>query len=115
MTEPRKPARARRFSDDRRHRYEAEERWREAYGPELAEKLQFDRRYAIIRIGDAEFAFSDYDRYLAALRTAWDAGLVPDHGPSSIPGSELPDVAPRLRDVDVDITSHGPLERDTRD
>ena len=98
--------RARRFSEEARRRHEAEERWRETYPPEIIEKLRWDQRYSILRIGESEFAFSDHDRYVAALRAAWDAGLAPDHGPGSVRASDLPDVAPSLRGVDVDITSH---------
>lgn len=98
--------------DERRLRKEAEERWRETYEPEVAEKLRWDQRYSILRIGGSEYAFTDYDRYVAALRAAWAAGLVPDHGPSSVPGIDLPDVAPSLRGVDVDTTSHDSPERE---
>ena len=68
--------------------------------------LHTDRRYSIVRLGSTEFAFSDYELYVSALNLAWAAGFVPDHGPSSVPGFDLPDVAPSLRGVDVDITSH---------
>ena len=77
----------------------------------LFEMLRADRRYSIVRIGAAEFAFSDYDLYVSALNLAWAAGYVPDHGPGSVPGSDLPDVAPSLRGVDVDISSHLSLGR----
>jgi hypothetical protein len=92
--------------DDERCRLEAESRWRDVYEPELVAKLRWDGRYSIVRIGGDEFAFSDHDLYVAALRAAWDAGLVPDHGPGLVPGIDLPDVAPSLRDVDMDSTSN---------
>jgi hypothetical protein len=89
--------------------HEAEKRWRKAgYPPEVVEALQAERRYSIVRVGDVEYAFSDYDRYVSALREAWAAGLVPHHGPSSVLGIDLPDVAPRLRGVDVDLVAQRP-------
>jgi hypothetical protein len=85
---------------------EAEARWRAAYEPDVAETLEVDRRYSIIRLGSTELAFSEYELYVSALNGAWAAGFIPDHGPSSVPGCDLPDVAPSLRGADVDITSH---------
>lgn len=106
---PRRPKGSGRFGDEQQRRQEAEERWREVYETEIVEKLRWDRRYSIVRIGGSEFAFSDHDRYVAALRAAWAAGLVPDHGPGRVLGSDLPDVAPSLRGVDVDISSYDSL------
>jgi hypothetical protein len=86
---------------------EAVRRLREAYGPEIAARLRPDGRYSIVRIGDSEYAFSDYDAYVAALRAAWTAGLVPDHGPGQVLGTDLPEVAPGLNGVDPDLASTG--------
>jgi hypothetical protein len=83
-----------------------EERWRAIYDPEVAEMLHVNCRYSIVRLGSTEFAFSDYGLYVSALKLAWAAGFIPDHGPSSVPGADLPEVAPSLRGADVDITSH---------
>jgi hypothetical protein len=106
MTDPPKPKRTPRFGNERRRQDEAEKRWREAgYPPEVVEVLRPDVRYSIVRVGDVEYAFSDHDKYVAALGAIWAAGLVPDHGPSSVPGSDLPDVALRLRGVDLDLAA----------
>jgi hypothetical protein len=91
---------------------EAHRRLREIYGAEIASRVRPDVRYSIIRIGESEFAFSDYDGYVAALRAAWAAGLVPDHGPSSVLGIDLPAVAPGLRDVDPDPAACGSPDPD---
>lgn len=108
MTNPPYRRRTFRFGEDRRRAHEAKERWEDAgYSPELIARLRWDRRYAIVRIGDAEFAFSDHERYVAALRRAWTAGLVPNHGPSSVLGIDLPDAAPSLRGVDLDFAPRG--------
>ena len=77
--------------------------WLEAYGPLVAEQLDADRRYSVIRAGAAEYAFADYDRYVRALSQLWDAGVVPATLPSAL-GSELLDVAPHLQGVDVDLS-----------
>jgi hypothetical protein len=79
------------------------ERWVEAYGPLLAEQLQADCSYAVIRVEAVEFAYSEYDRYLRALAQAWEAGFAPDVLPSTL-GRDLPQVAPALRGVNVDLS-----------
>lgn len=105
MTEPRR-TKGSRSDDDQRRMEEAEERWRQAeYKPELVERLRWDRRYSIVRVRGAVYAFSDYDSFVAALNAAWEAGVVPDHGPGSVLGIDLPDVAPSLSGVDVDLFS----------
>jgi hypothetical protein len=76
--------------------------WAELFGLGVAEQLTPDRRYSLIRIGVADFAFSDTDHYLRALGQAWDAGLVPDPRPSAL-GSELGEAAPNLLGVDCDL------------
>lgn len=78
----------------------AEERWREPHEPALGRSIGWDRLYSILLIDGAEFAFSDYDGYVAALRAAWDAGLVPEYGPA-VHGTDLPEAAPALRGVDT--------------
>ncbi len=110
MTLPRQPRRRGRFSDDRRHAKDAEERWRDAgYAPELIEKLRWDRCYTLLRIGDVEFAYSDYLGFRSALRAVWDAGYVPAPGHGSVRGADLPDVAPSLSGLDVDLSSQDVL------
>lgn len=58
-------------------------------------------RYSIVRVGDADFAFSDHDVFVAALSHIWDAGLVPEPRPS-VTHPELRSL-PKLRGVDVDL------------
>jgi hypothetical protein len=79
------------------------ERWVDRYGALVAEQLESDRLYTLVRIGAAEFAFTRYERYVAALGQAWKAGLVPEALPSAR-GAELPDAAPNLRGVDPDLS-----------
>jgi hypothetical protein len=108
MTDPPPRRPTFRFGEDRRRAHEAMEKWEEAgYSPELIARLQWDRRYSIVRIVGSQFAFSNHKGYVAALRSAWAAGLVPDHGPSSVLGVDLPDVAPSLRGVDLDFAARG--------
>lgn len=45
---------------------------------------------------------TSYDRYVAALKHVWSAGLVPEALPSAS-GSQLLEVAPNLRAVDPDL------------
>lgn len=78
---------------------ELREHWSARYGPLVAMQLEPDRRYSLVRVGSAEYAFTDHDRYVRALRDAWDARLVLEPLPSAM-GSELPDVAPNLKAVD---------------
>ena len=94
----------RRFGEERRRLHEAQERWQKAgYAAEVIDKLEWDKRYSIIELGESQYAFSTYEGYVEALRAAWEAGLVPDHGPGAVQGVDLPDVAPRLRSVDVEL------------
>ncbi len=79
-----------------------EEQWAARYGPLVAEQLDPDRRYTLIRIGAAEFAYTDHERYLRALGRAWEIGLCPDPLPSAY-GRDLPGVAPNLQGVDLDL------------
>jgi hypothetical protein len=103
MTSPRKENR--RFGKERSKQH-AERRWREAgYPREVTERLRWDRRYSVIWVGESAYAFSDHEGYVAALGAAWAAGFVPRHGPSFVSGIDLPDVAPSLRGVDIDLTS----------
>jgi len=91
--------------EDRRRAHEAKEGWREAgYPAEVIASLRWDQRYSIIRIGTREYAFSRYSDYIAGLRAAWAVGLVPDQGPSSVPGIALPEIAGSLKGVDVDVS-----------
>jgi hypothetical protein len=78
------------------------ERWTARYGAAVASRLEADRRYSLIKVGEAEYAFSSYDRYVAALKHVWSAELVPEPLPSAV-GSELLEVAPNLRAVDPDL------------
>ena len=74
--------------------------WVEQYGPAIAAQLEPNGRYALMRIGAAEFAFSDFGEYLRALGGAWAAGLDPQPLPT-VPGTGLTRVAPHLRGVDT--------------
>jgi hypothetical protein len=59
-------------------------------------------RYSVLRVGDADFAYGDHDRFVAALGQAWDAGLVPEPRPSAT-AAELRTM-PKLRGIDVDLS-----------
>jgi hypothetical protein len=78
---------------------ELRERWTDRYGPRVAARLQPDRRYSLVRVGADEYAFTDYERFVRALRHLWDSQLVFEQIPSAT-GSELLDVAASLRAVD---------------
>jgi hypothetical protein len=71
-------------------------------------------RYSVVRVGEADFAFSDHDRFVAALGYVWDAGLVPEPRPS-VTHPELRTM-PNLRGVDVDLADlvRSDVERDKR-
>jgi len=73
-----------------------------AYGKFLARQIEPGRHYSLIRIGGAEFAYTNYGQYTRALGDAWAAGLIPE-SPPSVVGRALPRVAPRLRGVDSDL------------
>jgi hypothetical protein len=104
-TPPHPPDRSRSDADGERAR-EAVKRWEQTgYPLEVIERLRWNRRYSIIRIGVAAFAFSSHDDYVAGLRAAWAARIVPDHGPSSILGIDLPDVVSSLSGVDIRLSS----------
>jgi hypothetical protein len=75
------------------------ERWTARYGPRIAAQLEPDRRYSLVKVGAAEYAFTSYDRYVAALKRVWSDEQVPEPRPSVL-GSELLEVAPDLRGVD---------------
>lgn len=77
--------------------------WIACYGGVVAAQLHPDRRYSLIRIGRIEFAYTGYDRYVAALKQVWAAGLVPEPLPSA-EGAQLLDVAPNLQGVDSDLS-----------
>jgi hypothetical protein len=103
-TPPSPPDRSRSEADGERAR-EAVKRWeRSGYPPEVIERLRWNRRYSIIQIGVAAFAFSRHDDYVAGLRAAWAARIVPDHGPSSILGIDLPDFVSSLSGVDIRLS-----------
>jgi hypothetical protein len=78
------------------------ERWIDQYGQALAERLEPERRYSLLRVGAAEFAYTNYERYVRALDQAWGAGFVPEPL-GLVEGSSLLEVAPNLRDVDADL------------
>jgi hypothetical protein len=77
-------------------------RWIDRYGGLVAGQLEPARRYSLVRVGSAEYAYTNYNRYIEALGRAWSAGLVPEPLPSTL-GSELLEVAPNLKGVDADI------------
>jgi hypothetical protein len=78
------------------------ERWIDQYGQALAERLEPERRYSLLRVGAAEFAYTTYDGYLRALDQAWNAGFVPEPL-GLVEGSRLLEVVPNLRDIDADL------------
>jgi hypothetical protein len=81
------------------------ERWTARYGARVAAQLEPDRRYSLVKVGAAEYAFTSYDRYVAALKHVWSAELVPEPRPSAV-GTELLEVAPNLVGVDPDLDDH---------
>lgn len=78
------------------------ERWTDQYGHALARRIEPERRYSLLRVGAAEFAYTTYERYVRALDQAWAAGFVPEQL-GLVEGSKLLDVAPNLRDIDADL------------
>jgi hypothetical protein len=64
-------------------------------------RLLPDHRYALLRIGTVEFAYTTADRYLRALGQAWAAGYVADPLPSTM-GRDISCRAASLGGVDVD-------------
>jgi hypothetical protein len=80
------------------------ERWAAAYGELLSLQLEPARRYSILRVGNAEFAYTRYDHFVEALAHAWAAGRAVEQRPSVL-GSELPGAAPGLRAVDADLSA----------
>lgn len=62
-----------------------------------------DRRYAVIRIGAAEYAYTTCGGYLRALGQAWAAGLSPEPLPGAT-GKDLSGLARSLGGVDVELT-----------
>ena len=89
------------------------EGWRRAgYAQPLIASLEAGRSYAIVDLGRAQFAFSDYDCFVVALKAAWRSGLAPDHGPGPVLGIDLPEVAPSLEGVNSLERLESWLERD---
>jgi hypothetical protein len=80
------------------------ELWIDHYGALLAGQLDPECRYSLIKIGAAEFAYTNYDGYVRALGQAWRAGLVPQ-SLGAVTGDRLLEIAPNLRGVDADLTS----------
>jgi hypothetical protein len=89
---------------------ELRERWTASYGPLVAMQLEPDRRYSLVRVGSAEYAFTDHDRYVRSLRHVWGAQLVAEPLRSAM-GAELQDVAPNLKAVDPDPDDLRPHDR----
>lgn len=75
--------------------------WTTFDGPLVGVQVRPERRYSVVRLGSADYAYTSYERYVRALGQGWDAGIVPEP-PRSARGDELPNVAPNLRGVDVD-------------
>jgi hypothetical protein len=87
------------------------ERWTAAYGRLLAMQLEPTRRYSMLRVGAAEFAYTRYDHFVQALAEMWAAGRPVEQRPSVL-GSDLPDAAPGLRGVDSDLGGMDPADFD---
>lgn len=105
MNDTRQPPDFPHFGADHERVREAEKRWRDAgYPDQVIARLRWNRRYSIIGIGASKFAFSRHADYVAGLRAAWAAQIVPNHGPSSILGIDLPEVAGSLRGVDIELS-----------
>jgi hypothetical protein len=85
------------------------DRWRAVYGPDVAEALESDTRYSLVRVGEVDYAYTDYDAYVRALGQIWAAGLVADHCTGAL-GTELLDAAPNLRGVDLDLADMNPAD-----
>jgi hypothetical protein len=78
--------------------------------PSEAQELLPDRRYAVIRIGTADYAYTTCGGYLKALGQAWAAGLSPEPRPGAM-GRDLSGVARPFGGVDVDLSELGDLDR----
>ena len=78
------------------------ERLLDAYGNFLAAQIEPERRYSLIRVPGAEFAYTNYTQYARALGDAWAAGFIPETPPAVV-GRALPGAAPRLLGVDSDL------------
>jgi hypothetical protein len=74
-----------------------------AYGRLLSLQLEPMRRYTILRVGAAEFAYTRYDQFVEALAQAWAEDLPAEQRPSVL-GRDLPAGAPGLRGVDSDLS-----------
>jgi hypothetical protein len=100
-------------SDDQHH--ELRRAWRARYGPLVAEQLDPERRYSLVRVGSVEYGFTSYESYVRALRHTWGAGLVPEPLPS-VGAEALLDIAPNLQAVDPDLADLRPsdVERHSR-
>jgi hypothetical protein len=94
------------LTETERRLAELRRRWIDRYGPVVAGQLEPDRRYSLVRVGSAEYAYTSYSGYVRALGQAWSTGLVPAPLPSAV-GSELLDVAPNLKGVDSDLDQLG--------
>jgi hypothetical protein len=73
------------------------------YEPHVAEQIDENRRYAVLRAGRADYAYTDYEALTRAMAQVWAAGLVPEPAPTTL-GSDLPTVAPNLQGVDLDLS-----------
>jgi hypothetical protein len=82
--------------------HELRRAWQARYGPLVAEQLDPDCRYSLVRVGSVEYAFTRYESYVRALRHTWDGGLVPEPLPS-VGAEALLDIAPNLHAVDPDL------------
>jgi hypothetical protein len=90
---------------------ELRQRWTARYGALVATQLEPDRRYSLVRVGSAEYAFTDYDRYVRALRHLWSSRVIPEPL-THVVGWDLLHLAPNLQAVDPDPAElRGPHER----
>ena len=74
-----------------------------AHSKDHRHPLDPDRRYSLIEVAGALFAYTDFGHYLRGLGQAWRCGFVPKPLPSAL-GRELLELPARLRGVDADLS-----------
>ena len=87
-------------NDGDRELAELRARWIDRYGPLVAMQLEPDHRYSLMMVSGAEYAFTDYVRYVRALRRVWISGRSPSRwgpSPASTCSTSLPTCGPSIR------------------